>query len=327
MPKPAARALLTDFLKTRRARLDPRKLGFTEARRRRSVGLRRSEVAQLAGISTAWYTLFEMGQERAMTLRIIEPVARALQLNEDERDYVYDLVRAEPAKQTVLELHATVPAVLGLVNDIAVCVFDRWHTPILWNQAAEAIFAMEDAEVMQTNALWRLFFRQDVREMWPEWDHAAFALTGLFRRALGWDPENADAARILEALRESSEFQRMWAEHHVLSFDSDARESRNKPFILRHPRHGTMTFYRMGIPMPASAGGYFRVQTPIDDASRRQLSMAVSHHIAEKGRRRLYGNAALLDAVQLEDVRAALTDRHSAGHRDNLTRLRDPFRK
>lgn len=268
-----------------------------------------------------------MGQERAMTLRIIEPVATALQLNEDERDYVYDLVRAEPVQQTALEIHATIPAVLGLVDDIAISVFDRWHTPILWNQAAEAIFAMEDGELIRTNALWRLFFRRDVRDMWPEWDQAAYALTGLFRRALARDPENADAARVLNALRESAEFQSMWAAHHVLSFDSDARETRNKPFVLRHPRHGTMSFYRMGIPMPSSAGGYFRIQTPIDDASRRQVSMAISHHIAENGRRRLYGNAALLDTVELEDVRAALADRHSAGHRNNLTRLRDPFRK
>src|SRR5579872_5540968 len=97
-PKTAARALLADFLKSRRARLTPDQVGIhieAEPSRRRTPGLRRSEVAALAGISAEWYTLFEMGRERAMTNRIIEPVVRALQLNEVERDYLYDLVRAE----------------------------------------------------------------------------------------------------------------------------------------------------------------------------------------------------------------------------------------
>lgn len=327
MPKNAARELLTDFLKSRRARLDPRRLGFNETRRRRGPGLRRSEVAQLAGISTAWYTLFEMGQERAMTLRIIEPVAKALQLNEDERDYIYDLVRDEAPSQTAFQLHGSVTAGLGLVNDIVIVAYDRWHFPIVWNQAAEALFEIEDTEPLRTNALWRMFLHPEVRAKWPEWEHHVGVLIGLFRRALGRDAENADAARIVEVLRQAPDFERMWAEHQVLSFDSEARESTNRAFHFRHPRFGLMTYYRLAVPMPASAGGYFRIQTPVDDSSRRLLSTAIAHHIAERGGRRIYANEALFNTVQLQDVRAALADRHSAGDRDNLTRLGDSLRK
>ncbi len=100
MPKAPHRALLTDFLKSRRARLRPIDVGLPEhhddVRGRRTPGLRRSEVAQLADISTEWYTLFEMGRDRAMTARIIDPVAKALRLNRVERDYLYTLIRAEP---------------------------------------------------------------------------------------------------------------------------------------------------------------------------------------------------------------------------------------
>lgn len=281
----------------------------------------------MAGISTAWYTLFEMGQERAMTLRIIEPVAKALQLNEDERDYVYDLVRSETPASAPFELHGTITKGLGLVNDIVMVAYDRWHTAIVWNQAAEALYAIEDQDSLRSNVLWRLFFLPNFRAMFPEWEHHAHVLMGLFRRALGRDPENAEAAKIVEVLRGSPEFERMWAQHDVLSFDSDARQSSDRPFHFNHPRHGVMTYYRMAVPMPASGGGYFRIQAPIDDSSRRLLSTAIAHHIAERGGRRIYRNAALFNAVQLEDVRPAFADRHSAGHGDNLTRLRDPFRK
>lgn len=97
MPKAPHRALLSDFLKSRRARLRPVDVGLPDdVRGRRTPGLRRAEVARLAGISTEWYTLFEMGRDRAMTQRIIDPVAKAMQLNRVERDYLYTLVRAEP---------------------------------------------------------------------------------------------------------------------------------------------------------------------------------------------------------------------------------------
>ncbi|MGH7661797.1 MAG: helix-turn-helix domain-containing protein [Vulcanimicrobiaceae bacterium] len=323
MPKTAARALLTDFLKKRRARLDPRRNGFVESRRRRSPGLRRSEVAQLAGISTAWYTLFEMGQERAMTVRIIEPVAKALQLDQDERDYVYDLVRGEPPPESPSDLHASVAVALRLVDDIVVVAYDRWHTPIVWNQAAEALLGIADEDRLKTNALWRIFFRPEIRKIWVEWEHHARVELGLFRMALGRDPTNADALGILSMLLQSADFDGMWRRHEVYSLDSDAESSRERVFHLHHPRFGLMSYYRLAVPLPASAGGFFRILAPSDDSSRRLLSTAIAHHIAERGGRRLYGNADLFNTVQLEDVRAALANRHSAGHRDNLTRLRD----
>ncbi|GEM_PF-3958220 len=327
MPKSAARALLTDFLKTRRTRLDPRQFGFDVASYRRKPGLRRSEVAELAGISTAWYTLFEMGQERAMTLRVIEPVAKALRLNEDERDYLYDLVRSEPPREHAFELSPSITNAFRLVQDVSLVAYDRWHTPLLWNLAAEAMNEISDKDALRTNALWRLFYRPDLRNKLPEWEHHAHLLIGLFRRALGRDPENGEAQSLLEALCQNSEFAEMWRAHDVLSLDSDSRSNGDRIFHLHHSRVGTIAYYRLGIAIPDSAGGYFRIQTPSDDASRRRFSLAVSHHIAEKGGRRLYGNVALLDPVQLEHIGAAFADRHSARHGDNLTWLRDPFRK
>lgn len=326
MPKSAARALLTDFLKTRRARLQPSVIGITEEgnpRRRRSVGLRRSEVAKLAGISTEWYTLFEMGQERAMTVRIIEPVARALQLNEDERDYLYDLVRAEPPPHEAEGIPPSILTSISLVDDLMVVVYDRWQTPMLWNRVAEAILGIQADEPLHTNAMWRMFFRPDLRKMYVEWRERATQGLGIFRRALGRDPTNPQALRILAEMEKSEEFTSMWAAHDVVSQDTAARATARQLFHIYHPRFGIFSCHYLNVPLPASAGGFAFLGTPGDEAALRTLATANAHHIAEHGGPRVYGPGALLDAVQLQDVRSTFTDRHAAGHGDDLAPLRN----
>jgi hypothetical protein len=219
-------------------------------------------------------------------------------------------------------------ATFGLVQDFSVVAYDRWHTPIVWNLVTEAMFNVgRERERLHTNALWRMFFRPELRELLGEWEQIASRLIGLFRGALGRDPENADALEILAVMRASPDFERMWSAHEVSSFDSDTRENGDRIFHFRHPKHGMIAYHRLAIAIPSFAGGYLRFMTPSDDESRRHLATAVAHHIAEKGGRRLYDFAGLFNTVQLEDVRSALANRHSARHRDDLTGLRDPFRE
>lgn len=82
---------LSVFLKTKRARLHPHMVGLPQGSRRRTPGLRREEVAQLAGVSTTWYTWLEQGRDIKVSASVLDAIAAALQLNTDERKYLYDL--------------------------------------------------------------------------------------------------------------------------------------------------------------------------------------------------------------------------------------------
>ncbi|MDX3162176.1 helix-turn-helix transcriptional regulator, partial [Streptomyces scabiei] len=92
--RPDNRADIRDFLASRRAKITPEEVGLPSGGRRRVPGLRREEVAVLAGVSTEWYTRLEKGHISGVSEEVVEAVARALRLNEEERTYLFDLARA-----------------------------------------------------------------------------------------------------------------------------------------------------------------------------------------------------------------------------------------
>jgi len=273
MPKAPHRALLTDFLKSRRARLRPTDVGLPEpapdVRHRRTPGLRRSEVAQLADISTEWYTLFEMGRDRAMTVRIIDPVARALRLNRVERDYVYTLVRAElPPPRGVRPIHPSLAFSLQNTRDAAVLVYDPWLTRVRANAVAEKVFLHRSQEWLARNVLWRTFKDQDLRTlMGSGWEEHTRRNLGVFRRALARDPESPAAKLVLDALRGVPEFERLWAAHDVTSFDELNQENMVKPYAITHPAYGLLSVHAVVWPVAGWPGAHTRYLTPADDAT------------------------------------------------------------
>ena len=270
MPKTAARALLTAFLKSRRARLSPSELGFQdENKRRRTQGLRRSEAARLAGVSTEWYTLFEMGRERAMTQRIIEPVARALRLDVAERDYLYDLVRGEPLIRENRELHPSIDFALKSFRDSALSVYDPWLTRLRWNAVAQEIFMIESGgEWIRHNLLWRLFTDRQMQKLGGDaWREHARRNVGLFRRSLARDPLNPDAHTIITALTGIAEFDELWSAHDVYSFEMYSHACMTAPYDVHHPRYGRIALQAILLEIPGWPGAHVRYMTPADDAS------------------------------------------------------------
>ncbi|HTX02902.1 MAG TPA: hypothetical protein VMD07_04420 [Candidatus Acidoferrales bacterium] len=271
MPKAPHRALLTDFLKSRRARLRPDDVGLPEgdARGRRTPGLRRAEVARLADISTEWYTLFEMGRDRAMTQRIIEPVARALRLNRVERDYVYTLLRAEPPPpRGVRPIHPSLEYSLKYTRDAAVLVYDPWLTRVRANAVAEKVFLHRNEEWVARNVVWRTFKDDALRKMMGSaWEEHTRRNLGLFRRSLARDPESPAAKLVLDALRGNADFERLWAAHDVSSFDQLNQENLTKPYAITHPTYGAIAVHSMVFPVAGWPGAHTRYLTPADDAA------------------------------------------------------------
>jgi len=271
MPKAPHRALLTDFLKTRRARLRPEDVGLPngDVRARRTPGLRRAEVARLADISTEWYTLFEMGRDRAMTQRIIEPVARALRLNRVERDYVYTLVRAEPPPpRGVRPIHPSLEYSLKHTHEAAVLIYDPWLTRVRANGVAEKVFLHGNDEWVARNVVWRTFKDDALRKlMGSAWEEHTRYNLGLFRRALARDPESPAAKLVLDALRGQPDFERLWAAHDVCSFDELNQENLTKPYSITHPTYGQLAVHALVFPVGGWPGAHTRYLTPADDAT------------------------------------------------------------
>lgn len=278
MPKAPHRALLTDFLKSRRARLRPDDVGLPDGdvRARRTPGLRRAEVARLADISTEWYTLFEMGRDRAMTQRIIEPVARALRLNRVERDYVYTLVRAEPPPpRGIRPIHPSLEYSLKYTREAAALVYDPWLTRVRANGVAEKVFLHGNEEWIARNIVWRTFKDDALRLMMGSgWEEHTRRNLGLFRRSLARDPENPGARLVLDALRGQPEFEHLWAAHDVCSFAELNQENLTKPYVITHPTYGLLTVHALVFPVGGWPGAHARYLTPADDATSEAFRIA-----------------------------------------------------
>ena len=298
------RRLLTDFLKTRRARLQPADVGLHDSTGvRRTPGLRRAEAAQLAGISEERYMHFEMGRERAMTPRLVARVARALGLNAVERSYLADLAAAAPP-----EVPAPNPAVFGRgfddVDDVVMIVYDRWMNAVYGNAAALALAEVGADDPRRRNALLGLFRLPSARAMYGDrWEAHTRLMLGVFRRNLARDPLHPDALRVIEDLAEDPEFRRLWDAHEVHSL-GEAAAAEGQALELTHPRYGSVRLRTALLGLPGVAGDV-RFLTPVDPADTRILRTITAMALTDG---RVSGAQGVL-SLRYARVRSAATTR------------------
>jgi hypothetical protein len=251
--------------------LSPSDVGLPEGPgRRRARGLRRVEAARLAGISMEWYTLFEMGRERAMRLSLVDRVVTALRLRDVERDYLRDLVDPPPLPGETPKLPAALELSIDDSENLAV-VYDRWLNPVRWNRAAEILLRLDAKDAVRSNVLWRLFCAPNARERYPEWDTHARTFLGLFRRALGRDPANVVAARVIESVRACADFGALWERHELTSLAEEAVAHGHLPLRFRDPAVGELRYFTTGLAVPGMAGGHLRLAVPSDASGRKAL--------------------------------------------------------
>jgi transcriptional regulator with XRE-family HTH domain len=234
------RAELADFLRSRRASLKPEDVGLPNGGRRRTPGLRREEVAQLAGVGTTWYTWLEQGRDVRASLEVLEALSRALRLVPAERTHLVLLGRGEEPPPCKLPAERVSPTLRRLVENLganpAFVLGRRWDY-LAWNRAATALFGdLGEIPRASRNHAWLTFMDPSRREMFTDWDRSARLLVAKFRadsaRYLG-DPEFEE---LIHALRQSSpDFCRAWKRHEV----SRGGEGRKE---LRHPHAGMLAF-------------------------------------------------------------------------------------
>ncbi|MFI1416911.1 helix-turn-helix domain-containing protein [Streptomyces sp. NPDC020731] len=234
------RAELSEFLRTRRARLKPEDVGLPDfGRHRRVPGLRREELAQLAGVSVAYYTRLEQGNGRNVSAEVLDSIARALRLTDAERSHLTHLAKpkrqkrkpaartqqARPALRHLLESMDAVPAyVVGRRSEI-----------LAWNRMAAAVFGDWGRLPAQERNWARLVFLDpDHRELFVEWEQKAYDMVAYLRMDAGRHPDDPQLSSLVGELSvKSEEFRRLWAAH-------DVKEKSHGVKHVRHPLVGEL---------------------------------------------------------------------------------------
>jgi transcriptional regulator with XRE-family HTH domain len=245
------RSEIREFLTSRRARITPDQVGLTSYGSRRVPGLRREEVAVLAGVSVPYYTRLERGDMNGASESVLGALADALQLDDAERAHLLDLARAahptpaparrRPAKQRVRpEVQWTLDAITGAAAFVGNERLDIMAT----NQLGRALYSeLYAAPARPVNTARFLFLDPRAEASYPQWDRVATETVAILRSAAGRDPYNRDLSDLVGELATQSEaFRTRWASHNVRFHNTGVKE-------FRHPVVGelTLTFNRLDL--------------------------------------------------------------------------------
>lgn len=215
---------IREFLTSRRGRVTPEQAGLPSYGARRVPGLRREEVAVLAGVSVPYYTRLERGDMNGVSEGVLEGLARALQLDDAERAHLLDLARAahpmparprrRPAKHGVRpEVQWTLDAITGAAAFVS---NDRLDL-LAANQLGRALYSeLYDAPARPVNTARFVFLDPRAEASYPEWDRVATETVAILRSAAGRDPYNRELSDLVgELATQSEEFRTRWATHNV----------------------------------------------------------------------------------------------------------------
>jgi transcriptional regulator with XRE-family HTH domain len=215
------RSELKSFLRARRARLQPADVNLPAGTRRRTPGLRREEVAELAGVGVAWYSWLEMGREIRVSSKMLLGIARALKLNDDETQYLFTLA-GNAAPERECGFPETIPAwmndVLTRIDGPAYFIGKRLDV-LAWNRQAGRLFNFyETRDPLQSNTVWRMFTDPAKRRLLVNWKREATEAVATLRAHHVHFPGNSHFDALVSALhRASDDFRTIWAVQDVAS--------------------------------------------------------------------------------------------------------------
>jgi transcriptional regulator with XRE-family HTH domain len=234
------RAELADFLRKRRASLQPEDVGLSNGGRRRTPGLRREEVAQLAGVGTTWYTWLEQGRNVRASFEVLEALSRALRLRPPERTHLMLLGRGEeppPCKAPAERVSSTLKRMIDSLDPNPAFILGRRWDYLAWNRAACAVFG-DLARVPRSarNLVWLTFMDPARRELHADWEQSMKLMVAKFRADSAHHLGEPGFEQLIRALRQASpEFCGEWTRHEVARSGAGRKE-------LHHPLAGTLVF-------------------------------------------------------------------------------------
>ncbi|MFF3945941.1 helix-turn-helix domain-containing protein [Streptomyces sp. NPDC001902] len=244
-----ARSELNEFLRTRRARLKPADVGLAEYGRRRVPGLRREELAQLAGVSVAYYTRLEQGNGRNVSVEVLAAISRALRLSEAEHAHLLHLAKPKRRKpRPAPELRQVRPELrelLSALEGVPAYVWGRRTDVLAWNRTASALFG-DWAERAPEDRNWAriTFLDPAARRLFADWESKAADVVGQLRMDAGRHVDDpALAALVGELSMRSADFRSLWGAH-------DVKRKSHGGMRLLHPLAGALTLRYETLALP-----------------------------------------------------------------------------
>jgi transcriptional regulator with XRE-family HTH domain len=264
------RAELGEFLKARRARLSPGDFGMPPGSRRRTPGLRREEVALLAGVGVTWYTWLEQGRQINASTQVLDAVAGTLRLDRAEREHLYRLAEATPLRAEGADraVPDTIREIVRSLDPLPASLLNGRHDILMSNDASEELFwDWHSMPCVHKNTLWCCITEPAARGRLPEYEaHVRYLVARMrsaYSRHIG-EPDWEEDIRRLASL--SREFADLWARHEVAD-----PEPRTLTYL--HPRAGTLHLDMNELHVPDMPEARIVIYTPRDEATRGKMPL------------------------------------------------------
>jgi hypothetical protein len=271
------RAELGQFLKASRSRVSPDDVGLAPGPRRRTPGLRREEVALLAGVGVTWYTWLEQGRPINASTQVLDAVARTLRLDQAGRWHLYRLAEATPVRSWTASdvVPEAVLEVLRSLDPLPATLTNSRYDIISSNDASEDFFwDWHSLPCVHRNLLWCCVTEPTARDQFVNYDEEVPHLVARMRAAYALhvgDPDWEEDIRRLASL--SPEFAGLWERHEVAGPSQRMRQ-------FRHSRAGLMTFTTTEFDLPACPDVRMVTYTPADEQTRSRLPLTRRPHSA-----------------------------------------------
>ena len=262
------RAELGAFLRSRRERITPEDVGLPPGIRRRTAGLRREEVAMLAGVGVTWYTWLEQGRPINASTQVLDAVARTLKLDQPEREHLYrlaDVPGAAAAADGAAQAGQVAPEMQGILDGLTTLpasIMNERFDILAWNHAYAVLFpGVVSQPACERNSLWLSFTYAPCCHPYLNRDEQLGMLVAQLRAAYGRHVGEAAWTKFVRRLQAASpEFSKLWAQHEVASTSTYLK-------IFRHPAHDRLVMTTTSLGILAAPGTRMVVYTPADDVT------------------------------------------------------------
>lgn len=237
---------LGEFLRATRERLTPEQVGLPSHGRRRTPGLRREEVAQIANIGLSWYTSIEQGKDVHPSHQVLESLAAALKLSDDERRYLFLLSKSDELEEIEIykEVSKGLERTVFALEPNPAYIMNKYWDVLLWNRAAEFLFRFSSySENLDTkpNILEQFLTDTLKRQVNSDLEERAKIIIARFRADCARYPQDARLNEMIERFKEKSELFRLWWPRYEVKTVTDCHK------VWNHPEIGELEFEHVNL--------------------------------------------------------------------------------
>jgi transcriptional regulator with XRE-family HTH domain len=260
---------LAEFLRSRRERITPEQVGLPVAGRRRTPGLRREEVAQLAGVGVTWYTWLEQGRDINASEQVLQAIAATLRLDPYERSHLFTLAGA-PEPEVERECKAVTPAIHAILEKLEpfpAAVYNARTDILAYNRTFNWLLDVDQLPFEERNSLLQCFTNPEWRARMKDWEASVPRAVAQLRAAMAEHVGEPAWKQLVKRLRrESPEFEALWGRH-------DVQPMRNLAKRFEHPEAGLLSFNYTHLWFGRRSETRMTTHVPADEETERKLRL------------------------------------------------------